>query len=158
MPLVVAALAAAIRDLYRTDQDAGRKVTWLNMHPLERFGFARFEARVNVNALTNRRWTAAIFKSLGTAQNLFCIRLTNAKSPHPRVGMLIDPYGIVEGIICDQVGLALESLNTSRIQHFCTSGTAMRPRMDWSREMFNVTAPQALPRERSFFFGTAEQL
>jgi hypothetical protein len=68
MPLVVAGLAAAIGDLDRTDQHAGRKVTWLNMHPIELFGFARFEARVNVNAPTDRRWTAAIFKSLGAPQ------------------------------------------------------------------------------------------
>src|SRR5436190_5750123 len=101
MPLVVAALAAAIRDLYRADQDAGRKVTWLNTHPIELFGFARFETRVNVNPPTDGRWTAPIFKSLGAAQNLFCIRLTNAKSPHPRVGMFIDPRGNVEGIMCD---------------------------------------------------------
>jgi hypothetical protein len=102
MPLVVAGLAAAISDLDRTDQHAGRKVTLPKVHSIELFGFARFEACVNVNAPTDRRWTAAIFKSLGAAQNLFCIRLTNAKSPHPRAGMFIDPCGNVEAIICDQ--------------------------------------------------------
>jgi hypothetical protein len=50
MPLVVTGLAAAIGDLDRADKHAGRKVTWLNMHPIELFGFAWFEARVNVNA------------------------------------------------------------------------------------------------------------
>ena len=78
MPHVVSGRTAAIDDFNGADKHARRQVAWLNAYPLEVFACARFEARVNVNALANPRRTTAILKSLGTTQNLFCVRLTDA--------------------------------------------------------------------------------